>query len=117
MATRSSNNFQTDLSDIEKKLLLHYPGESKHLDDSQDHFVSDYYTQWDDPIYDQFSDYDYDEASVDVEEDISKDTFEIEKEAPKVTETVIDTSGEIRIDLHKYPQRLPRKFKSRQSCA
>ena len=110
VATRSSNNFQTDLSDIEKKLLLHYPGESKHLDDSQDHFVSDYYTQWDDPIYDQFSDYDYDEASVDVEEDISKDTFEIEKEAPKVTETVIDTSGEIRIDLHKYPQRLPRKF-------
>ena len=101
----SDSDLREDLSDIEKKLLQSYPGESKHLDDSQDHVHSDifYYTEWDDPIYDQFQDYDYEESTV---EEVPEDTFEPVKEAPKVKE--IPANGEIHIDLSRYPQRLPR---------
>ena len=87
-------------------MLQQYPGESKHLDDSQDHVVSDnifYYTEWDDPIYDQFQDYDYEEDKI---EEI------VASEAPVKKEEIakeVNNDGEIWIDLHKYPQRLPRK--------
>ena len=102
---QSESELREDLSDIEKKLLQSYPGESKHLDDSQDHVHSDifYYTEWDDPIYDQFQDYDYEESTV---EEVPEDTFEPVKEAPKVKE--LPANGEIHIDLSRYPQRLPR---------
>ena len=105
-----SSDFQSDLSDIERTLLQSYPGESKHLDDSQDHIVSDifYYTEWDDPIYDQFQDYDYEDklelAKAEETKEPEKAAFEPAKE--QVSES---STGDIRIDLNKYPQRLPRK--------
>jgi len=105
-SSSGSSSFQSDLSDIERRLLQQYPGESKHLDDSQDHVVSDnifYYTEWDDPIYDQFQDYDYEEDKI---EEI------VASEAPVKKEEIakeVNNDGEIWIDLHKYPQRLPRK--------
>ena len=96
--------FHSDTSDIEKSLLASYPGESKHLDDSHDHVGSDifYYTEWDDPIYDQYQDYDY------VDSDSHSD-FRAEKE--KEAEKPISKKGEIRLDLSRYPKRLPRKTK------
>lgn len=46
-------------SHIEKSLLDTYPGVSKVLDDSQDSDPIDsfYYVNWEDPIYDQFDDF------------------------------------------------------------
>ena len=55
-ALYGSGDFYTDTSEIEKALLANIPGVSRHLDDSHDH-INDYYTVWDDPIYDQFKDY------------------------------------------------------------
>ena len=101
------------LSEIEKKLLEKYPGESKHLDDSQDHVTGGdifYYTEWDDPIYDQFQDYDY-EAVVEDEEETVETVFEPVKETPR-ERTKIVSNGEIRIDLERYPQRLARTSES-----
>ena len=48
-----------NLSHIEKSLLDTYPGVSKVLDDSQDSDPIDsfYYVNWEDPIYDQFDDF------------------------------------------------------------
>jgi len=91
--------FHSDTSDIEKSLLASYPGESKHLDDS--HVGSDifYYTEWDDPIYDQFQDYDY------VDSDSASD-FQAEKE--KEAEKPVNKKGEILLDLSRYPKKLPR---------
>lgn len=96
--------FHSDTSDIEKSLLASYPGESKHLDDSHDHVGSDifYYTEWDDPIYDQFQDYDY------VDSD-SASEFQAEKE--KESEKVIAKKGEILLDLSRYPKKLPKQTK------
>ena len=106
----TSSDFQGDLSDIERTLLQSYPGESKHLDDSQDHIVSDifYYTEWDDPIYDQFQDYDYEDKLELVKAEEFK---EPEKAAfvPAKEQVSEPSNSDIRIDLNKYPQRLPRK--------
>merc|ERR1712173_578870 len=91
--------FHSDTSDIEKSLLASIPGVSKHLDDSHDHIGSDvfYYTEWDDPIYVQFQDYDYESDS----------NFEAVKE--KETERPVSKKGEILLDLSRYPKKLPRK--------
>jgi len=98
------DEFHSDTSDIEKSLLASYPGESKHLDDSHDHIGSDifYYTEWDDPIYDQFQDYDYDSDSV--------SEFEAEKE--KEIAKPATKEGEILLDLSRYPRKLPRTTKA-----
>ena len=100
---------ELSLSDIEKKLLQSYPGESKHLDDSQDHVSGDifYYTEWDDPIYDQFQDYDYEAVSDEDNDEATVEVFEPVKEVSRERTKVV-SNGEIRIDLDRYPQRLPR---------
>ena len=96
--------FHSDTSDIEKSLLASYPGESKHLQDSHGHVGSNifYYTEWDDPIYDQYQDYDY------VDSDSHSD-FRAEKE--KEAEKPISQKSEIRLDLSWYPKLKPRKTK------
>ena len=93
---RTEELHSSDTSELERHLLQSYPGESKHLDDSKDHAHSDtfYYTEWDHVIYDQFQDYDY-EAD-------DEDVFEAPKEVPVESKR----SGEILIDLSRYPQRL-----------
>ena len=87
-AVESARDEELSLSEIEKKLLLLYPGESKHLDDSQDH-VHDYYTQWDDPIYDEFQDYEYEEEAEEVRENLESSQMEVSEE---------ESEGEIRIE-------------------
>ena len=100
------SDYHSDTSQLELSLLQSYPGESKHLDDSRDHLHSDtfYYTEWDDDIYDQFQDYDYDADSLDTE-----DVFEAAKEVPKESK---QNTGEILIDLSSYPQREGRRSRS-----
>jgi len=74
----------SDTSEIEKSLLSHYPGVSKHLDDSHDGEDSEfYYTNWKDDIYDEFKDYEdiSDDNSHVLKSEIS-DTFESIKETP-----------------------------------
>ena len=92
----TGSDYHTDTRQLELSLLQSYPGESKHLDDSKDHVHSDtfYYTEWDDDIYDQFQDYEYETDTLD-----TPDVFEAAKEAPK------DSNEEILIDLSHYPQR------------
>ena len=55
----------------------------------QDH-VHDYYTQWDDPIYDEFQDYEYEEV-----EEVREALEAVKEEA---SEKEADTEGKVRID-------------------
>ena len=52
-------DFFSNTSDIEQALLSAYLGVFKHLDDRNDGVNIDifYYTEWDDPIFDEFKDY------------------------------------------------------------
>ena len=52
-------DFFSDTSDIEQAFLSASPGVFKHLDDRNDCVNIDifYYTEKDDPIYDEFKDY------------------------------------------------------------
>jgi len=61
--SNSNNNQEVNNTHIQQSLLAHYPGESKVLDDSQDLDPLDifYYTNWEDPIYDQFEEVEYDD--------------------------------------------------------
>ena len=55
----------------------------------QDH-VHDYYTQWDDPIYDEFQDYEYEEEEGEVRETFQSATNDVSEKA--------EIEGEIRIE-------------------
>jgi len=104
-----SDDYHTDTSDIEQALLAGYPGVSRHLDDSQDHLGSDifYYTEWDDPIYDQFQDYiDVDEISDDYSDGVKESSRS--SEAENSNKHLRDSSKDIFLDLSNYPVRLPR---------
>ena len=55
----------------------------------QDH-VHDYYTQWDDPIYDEFQDYEYEEEEEEVRETFKSTNNDVNEK--------VETDGEIRIE-------------------
>ena len=113
-----NEEFFSDTSDLEQALLSAYPGVSKHLDDRNDGVNSDifYYTEWDDPIYDEFKDY----------EDISDDNSHVLKSDAEVKafepakEPLVETprssqnnnkrrKDEILLDHRFYPSRPERR--------
>ena len=103
----------SETSDKDRALISAYPDKPKHLDDSHDGVNSDifYYTEWDDPIYDEFKDY----------EDISDDNshilkgdgekaFESAKQAPAESVRSSQSNNkrrkdEILLDHRFYPSR------------
>lgn len=116
IANLNLEDYYSDTSEIEQALLANYPGVSKHLDDSHDLTGSDifYYTEWDDPIYDQFKDY------VDVEELSDDPTKEEEKQSQIDSENndKIKEDGKeaILLNLEDYPKKIPRSSPSRSQA-
>jgi len=110
--------FFSDTSDLEQALLSAYPGVSKHLDDRNDGVNSDifYYTEWDDPIYDEFKDYEdtSDDNSHVLKSDAEVKAFEPAKKSLVETPRSSQNNNkrrkdEILLDHRFYPSRPERR--------